>query len=85
MFFRQGEAGKHVFLFVYFHSVKTPTIEDGEMNADMVHLQCPSTYLMKIKPPVDVTDFERSELCEHNSKSGRNYAKAKLIDHEKIF
>jgi len=34
---------------------------------------------MKIKPPADVTDFQRNELCWHNSKSGRNYAKAKLI------
>jgi len=34
---------------------------------------------MKIKPPADVTNFERNELCLHNSKSGRNYAKAKLI------
>ncbi|MFJ7732683.1 GNAT family N-acetyltransferase [Lysinibacillus sp. NPDC097231] len=34
---------------------------------------------MKIKLPADVTDFQRNELCRHNSKSGRNYAKAKLI------
>jgi hypothetical protein len=34
---------------------------------------------MKIKPPADVTDFERNKLCKHNSKSGRNYAKAILI------
>jgi len=30
-------------------------------------------------PPADVADFQRNELCRHNSKSGRNYAKAKLI------
>jgi len=35
---------------------------------------------MKIKPLADVTDFQRNELCRHNSKSGRNYAKAKLIE-----
>ncbi|WP_054772278.1 hypothetical protein [Lysinibacillus pakistanensis] len=35
---------------------------------------------MKIKPPADVTDFQRNELCGHNSKSGRNYDKAKLIE-----
>lgn len=34
---------------------------------------------MKIKPPADVMDFERNELCWCNSKSGLNYAKAKLI------
>ena len=45
MFSRQGEAGKHAFLFIfYLHSVKALTIEGGEMNADMVPLQCPNTY-----------------------------------------
>jgi len=36
---------------------------------------------MKTKPPAGVTDFQRKELCGHNSKSGRNYAKAKLIEY----
>ncbi len=27
---------------------------------------------MKIEPLADVTDFQRDELCELNSKSGRN-------------
>jgi hypothetical protein len=40
---------------------------------------CIQILLNKDNAPADVTDFERNELCEHNSKSGRNYAKAKLI------
>ncbi|MGA3677636.1 hypothetical protein ACPCXF_21475 [Lysinibacillus agricola] len=31
------------------------------------------------KPPADVAGFERNEFCGHNSKSGRNYAKAKWM------
>ena len=35
---------------------------------------------MKIKPPADVTDFEGGQSSGLDSKSGRNYAKAQLID-----
>ena len=51
------------------------------MEADVVSFQwVPKRLLNEDKAPADVTDFERNELCEHNSKSGRNYAKAKLIN-----
>lgn len=50
MFSKQGEAGKHAFLFMfYLHSEKIPTIEDGEMNADMVPSQCPNPNFAKAK------------------------------------
>jgi hypothetical protein len=45
MFSRQGEAGKHAFPFMFYpHLVKTPTIEGGEVNANMAPLLSPSTY-----------------------------------------
>ncbi|WP_068983403.1 MULTISPECIES: hypothetical protein [Lysinibacillus] len=50
------------------------------MEAEVVSFQWVfKRILNEDKAPADVTNFERNELCVHNSKSGRNYAKAKLI------
>ncbi|WP_223556865.1 hypothetical protein [Lysinibacillus sphaericus] len=57
------------------------------MNAGVVPFPWVFKHLLNEdkKPPADVTDYERNELCWHNSKSGRNYAKAKLIRKYKNF
>ncbi|MEC1179223.1 nuclease-related domain-containing protein [Metasolibacillus meyeri] len=57
---------------------KSPTVISGGMNARKVMESegVPNSLLNQVKPPADVRDFEMSQLCKHNSKSRRNYAKA---------
>ncbi len=59
----------------------TSTFIGEEMNADLVPFQwIPKHRLIEDKASGGCHGyFERNELCVHNSKSGRNYAKAKLI------
>jgi len=58
------------------------------MNEDVIPFQrISNSRWMKIQPPADVTDFEKNEMKDvslkpshlTDSKSGRNYAEAKLI------